>query len=76
MWASVSIPGGFSWSLRQSVGPLFGRTPDEFQSLAGFLGRCDVGSSGEGEGWYVNVSIPGGFSWSLRLQSRKGGGLR
>ena len=36
-----------------------------FQSLAGFLGRCDV-SSQIGSGLTFAVSIPGGFSWSLR----------
>ena len=61
----VSIPGGFSWSLR-----LYGHSDLQssfsgFQSLAGFLGRCDL-SSGFNPPIRLLVSIPGGFSWSLR----------
>ena len=63
--AEVSIPGGFSWSLRQR-----GLKPHRaeymlFQSLAGFLGRCDPLIS-INRYQRIVVSIPGGFSWSLR----------
>ena len=37
----VSIPGGFSWSLRQGDSRGEGQDAWLFQSLAGFLGRCD-----------------------------------
>ena len=37
----VSIPGGFSWSLRLLVVVLKKTINNKFQSLAGFLGRCD-----------------------------------
>ena len=38
----VSIPGGFSWSLRHWIGEDSPGEGPSFQSLAGFLGRCDA----------------------------------
>ena len=61
----VSIPGGFSCTLRPSSSPELARSLAWFQSLAGFLARCDLRQ------WLSRalpgtVSIPGGFSCTLR----------
>ena len=61
----VSIPGGFSGSLRRSGGLKVADVPVKFQSLAGFLARCD-GLVVPDEPLDLGVSIPGGFSGSLR----------
>ena len=47
-----------------------GSTRDTFQSLAGFLGRCDSVLFARMRPCSDKVSIPGGFSWSLRLYDR------
>ena len=61
----VSIPGGFSCALRHRVNVLMVSSAVRFQSLAGFLVRCDDGRYGE-LGQTHGVSIPGGFSCALR----------
>ena len=67
----VSIPGGFSGSLRHLPSPRPMSCPMMFQSLAGFLARCDDCPGSRIER-LVSVSIPGGFSGSLRLHGGDG----
>jgi hypothetical protein len=62
----VSIPVGFSRSLRQYALSLSLYWLDKFQSLSGFLARCDL--EGDIQNLMIfTVSIPVGFSRSLRL---------
>ncbi len=65
IYRHVSIPGGFSCPLRLKQLAFSSREGITFQSLAGFLVRCDP------RGpllrlWHNRVSIPGGFSCPLR----------
>ena len=60
----VSIPGGFSCALRLIEAAEGGTSSGGFQSLAGFLVRCDVNFIWSNAGQHV--SIPGGFSCALR----------
>ena len=62
----VSIPVGFSCSLRLNTEVVILASGTPFQSLSGFLARCDAMHS-EWE-WQpsMKVSIPVGFSCSLR----------
>ena len=62
----VSIPGGFSGSLRLAISATKDLTLWQFQSLAGFLARCDLRLSRRKAVTHRVVSIPGGFSGSLR----------
>ena len=64
---AVSIPGGFSGSLRPVIPSRSSPASWWFQSLAGFLARCD-GIPGAMTETEAAVSIPGGFSGSLRLK--------
>ena len=64
----VSIPGGFSCALRLPSHRAHPSGMAEFQSLAGFLVRCDGTLSSETFIIY-EVSIPGGFSCALRRDS-------
>ena len=68
-YETVSIPGGFSWSLRLPSVNDDEIMTEVFQSLAGFLGRCDYAYNNVSALTFT-VSIPGGFSWSLRLKSK------
>ena len=62
---SVSIPAGFSDALRQTVPLVNVKSRSLFQSLLGFLMRCDsIQRSGYEEDCLV--SIPAGFSDALR----------
>ena len=70
--SGVSIPGGFSWSLRRQIPIGSSLEHIRFQSLAGFLGRCDNVLIRLADLHLGVVSIPGGFSWSLR-RCRLGG---
>ena len=62
----VSIPAGFSDALRLQDISRLSSAYKQFQSLLGFLMRCDVGINGASTGEY-SVSIPAGFSDALRL---------
>ena len=62
---TVSIPGGFSCSLRRSLPHAAASFDWQFQSLAGFRARCDFAALPRAGG-KTRVSIPGGFSCSLR----------
>ncbi len=61
----VSIPIGFSLSLRLGQWFIYPESLLKFQSLSGFLYRCDS-ISGSSSARYSYVSIPIGFSLSLR----------
>ena len=63
--AIVSIPGGFSCALRLPGSENIMIHWSKFQSLAGFLVRCDSLKSSF-QGFNIAVSIPGGFSCALR----------
>ena len=63
---SVSIPIGFSGSLRLMFAFTIVVAPAGFQSLSGFLARCDSSACPQESNDGVSVSIPIGFSGSLR----------
>ena len=62
----VSIPAGFSDALRHKLKIAVITIAVTFQSLLGFLMRCDLPVKFERCRTY-NVSIPAGFSDALRL---------
>ena len=62
----VSIPAGFSDALRQDEPEAILPEGDLFQSLLGFLMRCDHRDGSMVRHVYL-VSIPAGFSDALRL---------
>ena len=64
----VSIPGGFSGSLRLLAANNRPAIYERFQSLAGFLARCDLRIALSRSAKHGIVSIPGGFSGSLRRE--------
>ena len=61
----VSIPVGFSDALRPDLSGVCPTCSAEFQSLLGFLMRCDL-SDDVLKVRFVKVSIPVGFSDALR----------
>ena len=69
MTSDVSIPAGFSDALRPLLAAITIVT-DWFQSLLGFLMRCDR-STRYGMNNGKQVSIPAGFSDALRRETRR-----
>ena len=61
----VSIPAGFSDALRQDLLQSSSGGENRFQSLLGFLMRCDLPVSAQVRS-VRQVSIPAGFSDALR----------
>ena len=72
---TVSIPAGFSDALRLVVSWRQDRRHSKFQSLLGFLMRCDWNGLNTSMSMKI-VSIPAGFSDALRLNSAEILGFR
>ena len=63
---TVSIPVGFSGSLQLSERNLSTSSTQWFQSLSGFLVRCNIAMRYRHPSQMIDVSIPVGFSGSLQ----------